>query len=273
MHARVPVTLLTAAAALSCAGAGGASLGYVVPGTPEVSYVIGDTLTLTLDGLGQEMEIGARSRAAYDLRYGPGSEGLSVTASIESLSADVVTPMTEPMAIDEGAIEGDFVFQLDGRGRVSSMASPPSSGGGQVFAAPIVAHALFPRLPDRATTSGDSWVDSVTYRESSDAGETSVRSSLTYTVLGNAETGSGRVLELGVEGTASITQALSIEGANITQTSEVDVVGRVSWNATAGLLEESEMTMEGPGTVRVALLPAALPTSVRWLVRVRRDDP
>jgi hypothetical protein len=256
----------------SCAGAGGASLGYALPSAPEVRYVIGDTLMLSLEGLGQEMEIGARSRATYDVRYGSASDNLRVTASIQSLTADVVTPMTEPMAMDEGMIEGDFVFELDRRGRVVSMSSPQASGGGQVFAAPIVAHALFPRLPDRAVASGASWVDSVTYTEATEAGETSVQSSFTYTVLGDARARGRNVLEIDVGGTAAVTQALSFEGANITQSSNVEVVGRLWWDTAAGLLEELEMTMEGPGTVRVALFPAALPTSVRWLVRVRREE-
>ena len=74
------------------------------------------------------------------------------------------------------------------------------------------------------------------------------------------------------EGTAEVSQALSVEGAAITQASEVDVVGSLSWDRSAGLMYESEVMMEGSGSVRAALLPVALPTRVRWLTRVQLQD-
>jgi len=235
--------------------------------------VVGDTLTIALQALGQPMEIGARSRAEYDLVYAPGGAGPRVTATLTSLAAEVVTPLTEPLAMDEGALAGDFLFELDGRGRASSMSSPEATGAGQVFAAPIVAHTLFPRLSGTAAATGDSWQDSVTYSETTDAGTTSVTSSLTYTVTGSSTVGGRTLLEIGFEGSAEISQALSIEGANITQASEVDVTGSLLWDLAAGILYSSDTTMEGPGRVRVAMLPAELPTRVSWVTHVQRQTP
>jgi hypothetical protein len=138
-----------------------------------------------------------------------------------------------------------------------------------VFAAPVVAHTLFPRLPGRAIADVTSWVDTLTLREETAAGVTQIASDLTYTVVGEARAG-GRVLtEIAFQGTAAVTQDLTLEGARINQSSQVEVVGRFRWDAGAGLLYDSEMSMEGPGTIRIALLPAALPTRVRWLTRVR----
>ena len=256
----------------SCASGGPATLGYSVPSSPQATYVVADTLTIGLQGLGQEMEIGARSRATYDLSYSSGSGGLRATASLASLAADVVTPMTEPMALSEGAIEGEFVFDLDARGHVVSMSSPQATGGGQVFAAPIVAHTLFPRLPGGASTVGDVWEDSVSYSETTDAGETSVTSILTYTVTGEDRSAGRALLEIGFEGAGTVAQALSIEGATITQTSEVQIQGRLHWDLAAGLLYSSETSMEGPGRVRVALLPTELPTRVNWQTRLLLED-
>jgi hypothetical protein len=255
----------------ACAG-GGATLGYIVPASPEVTYVVGDTLTLGLEGLGQEVEIGARSAATYVLRYAAGPNGPTVTATLQSLAADVVTPMTEPMALSEDAIEGSFEFDLDDRGRALSVSSPQATGGGQVFAAPLVAHTLFPRLLGRAASTGDSWVDSVMYSETTEAGETSVVSVLTYTAEGGSQAGGRALTDIAFVGTATVSQALSIEGAAIRQTFEADVSGSLRWDAAAGLLYDSESVMEGRGNVRVALLPAQLPTQVRWVSRVQMRE-
>ncbi len=244
-----------------------------MPSVPEVTYVVGDTLSIELEGLGQEMEIAARSRATYAVRYASGSSGgPRVTATLESLSADVATPLTEPMSLDEGAVEGEFVFEPDSRGRALSTSSPRTSGGAQVFSAPIVAHTLFPRVAGRVVSVGDSWIDSVTYSEENEAGETAVRSRLTYTVVRESMDRGRAILEVDFEGTAEVSQALSIEGAAITQASEVEVVGSLSWDTSAGLMHESEVVMEGTGSVRAALLPVALPTRVRWLTRVQMQD-
>jgi hypothetical protein len=221
------------------------------------------------------MEIAARSAATYALRFTSSGAGVRVSATVEELDASVVMPGASPLSMDEGALAGDFVFELDGRGHASSMSSPQANQlGGQVFAAPLVAHALFPRLPGRVVSAGDSWVDSVTYREEAEAGETQVRSSLTYTVVGEPQMNGRSLLEIGFEGTAQVTQDLDLEGASVVQSSEVEVEGRLLWDTGARVLYESEMTMTGPGSVRIALLPgAALPTRVRWLSRVRlRDD-
>jgi hypothetical protein len=271
MRTRAPFALLAGLLMTSCASAGPSSLAYGVPAPPRVSYAVGDTLTIALEGLGQTLEIGARSRATYDLSYAPGQAGLHVTATLASLAADIVTPMTEPIAMDEEAIVGDFDFELDATGRATSMTSPEASGGGQVFAAPIVAHTLFPRLSGGAASVGESWTDSVTYSETTEAGTTSVASTLTYTVLGETEAGGRALLEIGFAGTAEISQALSIEGATITQASEVDVDGSLEWDVAAGLLYSSESTMAGAGRVRVAMLPAELPTTVRWVTRVQLE--
>jgi len=271
MRIPVPIVLLTSVGLAACAGGGGApSLDYGVPGSPEVTYLVGDTVTIALQGLGQGMEIGALSAATYALRYAPGADGVRVTASIRDLAASVVVPLSEPVSMDEGGLEGEFVFELDRRGRATSMSSPEAAQlGAQVFSAPVVAHALFPRLPGRTVTAGDSWADTVTYTEEGDAGVTEVQSRLTYTAVGEVQAEGRTLSEVTFAGTAQVDQELEVEGARISQASEVEVEGRFRWDPSAGLLYDSEMSMEGEGTVRIALLPASLPTRVRWVTRVR----
>lgn len=273
MRAPKPVLAVLSATLTACAGggAGAPSLGYAVPSPSDLTYAVTDTVTIALEGIGQGMELSARSAATYSVHYGPSPNGMRVTATIDDLAASVVMPLASPITMDESGLAGEFVFELDDRGRVGFMSSPQASQlGAQVFAAPVVAHALFPRLPGRAVSSGDSWVDSVTYQEEGEAGVTEVQSALTYSVTGESQADGRTLLEIAFAGTAEVRQDLSLEGARINQASQVEVEGRFHWDARAGILVDSEMSMSGPGSVQVALLPGAeLPTTVRWLTRVR----
>jgi len=267
------LSIVITSATLACSG-GAPPLGYSAPGMADVTYVVGDTVSIAVQVPGQSLAIGLRSEARYHLDQRPSAGGLHVTAAVESLAADVSVPMTEALSMDETALEGDFTFDLDGRGHVQSMSAPTgSSVGAQIYAAgaPLIAHALFPRLPGRAVAAGDSWADSVSYRTGGDAGESVVTSSLTYTVVGTSQTGGRTLTDIDFGGTAAVTQNMSLEGATITQESELEVTGHLRWDAVAGVLYDSELTMEGPGNVRMALLPAALPTKVTWQTRVRLD--
>ena len=226
MRMRMLATLVLSPLVAACAsGSSGVPLlAYPVP-PASASYLVADTVTISLQGLGQPMEIAARSAANYRLDFGEAPVGLRVTATVEELRADVV------------------------------------------------GHALFPRVAGRAGSPGESWADSVTYSESGDAGETRVTSSLTYEVVGTLEENGRRLLEITFGGSGQVVQDLSVEGARISQSSEVGIEGRLLWDTGAGLAREIDMTMEGPGSVRVALLPgAALPTTVRWRSSVRLQD-
>lgn len=263
-------TVLLASVALAACAAGAPSLSYGVPSPPSRTYVVGDTIGIAVQGLGQSLEIAARSAATYTLRYEPAGSGVRVRATVNDLAADVALPMGEPMAMDESALEGDFVFELDARGRATSLTSPHATAiGGQVFSAPVVAHEIFPRLSGGAVSAGESWTDSVTYTEAVEGGETEVTSNLTYTVADDVQRGGRALTEITFAGTAAVKQDLNVDGARVTQASELEVEGRLLWDVAAGVLAESETTMRGPGTVRIALLPGAeLPTRVTWTTRV-----
>jgi len=275
MRMRMLATLVLSPLVAACASgsSGVSSLAYPVP-PASASYLVADTVTISLQGLGQPMEIAARSIADYRLDFVEAPVGLRVTATVEELQADVVVPMADPLGMDESGLDGSFSFVVDRMGRLTEMASPTAvEVGGQVFSAPVVGHTLFPRVAGRAGSPGESWVDSVTYSESGDAGETRVTSSLTYEVVGTLEENGRRMLEITFGGSGQVVQDLSVEGARISQSSEVEIEGHLLWDTGAGLAREIDMTMEGPGSVRVALLPgAALPTTVRWRSSVRLQD-
>jgi len=275
MRKRVSILTLATAALSACAGSGGPRpLAYAVPALPTAAYVVGDTVSITLAIPGQSMQITARSAGTYRLRFAQVGGGIRVTASVEDLAADVAMPGTDPISMDESAFQGNFVFDLDARGRPSALTSPePGALGAQVFSAAIVGHALFPRLSGGAASVGDSWSDTTTFREEREAGVTELLSALTYTVDGESQMAGRDLLDIGFSGTATVTQNLNMEGAQVGLGSTLELQGTLQWDRAAGVPYSTDLTMTGPGTVRTPLMPGmSLPTRVTWQTRVRLQD-
>lgn len=275
MRRRVPVLILAAAAVSACAGSGGPRpLAYAVPAPPTASYVVGDTVQISLAGLGQSLQITARSAGTYRMRFSSAGGGVRATATVADLMADVAMPGTDPISMDESAFQGDFVFDLDARGHPTALTSPePGALGAQVFSAAIVAHALFPRLSGEVASVGDSWTDTTTFREEREAGVTELLSALTYTVDGESQMGGRDLLDIAFAGSATVTQNVNMEGAQVSLASTLELQGSLRWDRAAGLPYSTDLTMTGPGTVRTPLMPGmALPTRVTWQTRVRLED-
>jgi hypothetical protein len=235
---------------------------------------VGDTVVIALAGLGQSLEITARSAGTYRLRFASAGGGVRVTASVADLTADVAMPGAEALSMDESAFQGEFVFDLDTRGRPTALSSPePGALGAQVFSAAIVGHAIFPRLSGGVASVGESWSDTTTFREEREAGVTELLSALTYTVEGESRMGGRDLLDISFSGTATVTQNLNMEGAQVGLASQLELQGRLQWDRASGLPYSTDLTMTGPGTVRTPLMPGmALPTRVTWQTRVRLQN-
>lgn len=272
MRKRAPFIAVLSVLSAGCAGGGGAgSLSYAVPAPANPSYVVGDTVTISLQGLGQSLEILARSAGTYRTRFTAGANGVRVTADVVDLVADVAMPTADPITMDQDAFDGSFVFDLDTRGRPLALSSPEAKVlGAQVFSAAIVAHAMFPRLPGRVVSVGDTWSDSTVYREEREAGTTEIQSNLTYTVESEATEAGRQLLVVTYAGPAKVTQGLNLDGAQVSLDSDLQAQGTLKWDPAAGLPYSNDLLMEGAGRVRTPLMPGmALPTKVRWQARVR----
>jgi len=278
MRAAVPVRLLSSGALAGCVAAASCATGapaplalaYGLPDPAVVTYFAGDTLSVQINALGQPLELRVGSTAEYGVSYERSGDGLTVTLAVRSLEIDVSLPMVEPMRIDEAIVEGDLVLALDRRGEVTILESPDvEEAASAFFAGPMIAHSLFPGLPGTAVQPGDSWVDTVAFQDDGDTGESSQRSITTYTVIGDTQVEGRSLLEIGFEGTSEMRQTMALQGAEIEQATDMEVVGRVLWDMRRGVMFERETISTGTGTVRVALAPMPLPTRVESRSRVR----
>jgi hypothetical protein len=264
MHRRAPLQVVLLVAAASCAtrSASPPALAYRLPDPAEATYDVGDTITVEVSALGQRLSLGVDMTAAYALGFERGdADGVRVTLGVDDLAARVRAPLAEPIQLDESIVTGNLVFLLGRRGDVTVISMPElAATGGQLLSPIGVAHSLFPRLPGTAVAAGDGWVDTLSYDDA--ASGASAHSILEYTVAGDTVVDGLSLLAIDFTGTSETSQKTTLQGADISQSSEVEVQGRFLWDAGRGLLFQREATTSGTGQVTVAAVPAPLPTTI-----------
>jgi hypothetical protein len=247
------------------------ALAYRLPDQVEMVYAAGDSLAIEINALGQTLELTMSSTATYDVAFARGAaDGVRVTLSVRNLQAQVSLPMAGPLTVDEEIVQGDLVLAVGRRGDVTILESPDvEEAASAFFAGPTIAHSFFPALPGRPVRPGDTWVDTVSYAEDGDTGESSQRSILRYTVLGDTTVDGRSLLEIGFEGTQEMRQTMSLQGADVEQETNLTVEGTVLWDLQRASMFERRSVSRGTGTVRVAAMPTPLPTRVEARSRVR----
>lgn len=263
---------MTMAGATLLASCGGGpptppALAYRVPAEAVASYTVTDTGSISIEALGQSMAIDVAAEASYGLAFARADDGVQVTVSVEDLDATITIPMAGPMSIDESSVAGDLVFTLDRRGDVTVVSTPEiDAAAGQLVPPQQIAHSFFPGLPGTAVSVGDTWTDTIAYEMGA---EGSQRSILEYTVVGDTLVDGSSLLRIAFRGTAEMTQALSMQGTELSQTTNLEMEGRVLWDFQRGIMFERVSSASGTGTVRADLLPAELPTRFEMRSRAR----
>ena len=267
----IPIAL--AASVLAACTSGSPVLRYGLPDPVRATYTASDTVVITVDALGQSLELAVRSSATYGATFSGAPERVRVTLGIEALSAEVSVPMAEPIRMDESLVSGELVFALDPAGDVDVMSSPDvTETGGEFFSGVALAHSLFPGLPGREAKVGDSWVDTVSFEMGSGEAVSSQHDVLEYTVRGEVRRDGRSLVEIGFAGTSEGSQTLSFGVMQVRQTTELQVDGTLFWDPARGLVRERTMRAVGTGSVRVPIAPVALATKVESSSRVRLDD-
>jgi len=261
-RALLPAALLVVAPSCAPGSAVPPALAYELPDPAAATYDVGDTMTVEINALGQSLSLGVDMAAVYGLGFERAQgDAFEVTLAVQDLAAEVSVPMAGPIQLDESIVSGDLVFTVDRRGGVRVTSTPAvSSAGGQLLSPVGIAHALFPALPGTAATAGDGWVDTLSFQDS--VSGLSSHSVLAYTVVGDTVVEGRSLMTIGFTGTSSMSQETSLQGTEVSQTSDLEVEGRLLWDARRGLLFQREATASGTGSVKVAALPAPLPTTI-----------
>ncbi len=273
----VAFTLSGAVAACGTGGGGPPALAYRLPTPAEASYDVLDTATISIEALGQSLDMHVGSVAVYQLGFGRADDGVTVTLTVEDLEATVEVPMAGPITVDESSIAGDLVFTLDRRGEAALVAAPEvDEAAGQLVPPLQIANSFFPALPGTAVRPGDTWVDTISYQGSGAAGTADAGDQLSimeYRAVGDTVVGGTPLLAIAFTGTSEVSNTLSMQGTEIQQSTSLELEGHVLWDLQAGMMFERQTISTGTGRVRVAMLPTELPTRFQAVSRVRLRRP
>lgn len=270
MTKRLLPLLALSSTVVACAGA--PALEYGLPTPDEVRYSYADTSSVRVSVMGQSLELSQRGVAEYAVAFGAAPSGVDVTMTVSELSASISQPMGAPVRIDEDDVAGALVFSLDRRGNAVVSEQPRvEAAASQMVSGLALAHGFFPGLPGRKVATGDGWVDTVSYEGAEGAGRRSETAILRYTVTGDTVVDGRDLLDIAFEGTSEAFAELSVAGMSVSQSSEVELEGRVLWDARAGLMIERRTASTGSGTASVPMSPNPLPIRIRSVQHVRLE--
>lgn len=193
------------------------------------------------------------------------SEGVQITATVESLAGSMDNPMAGNISVDESDVTGSLVFLVAPKGDVSVVSRPTVAGAGaQLGAFAGKAQEFFPRFPGYAVVPGDSWVDTVTWSGGEGGAEFSSSTAYTYTMAGDTVIDGTSLVRISVIGDVETEVKASQGGMNVEQTLTGSTTGDFLWDVERGLLHASDLHRTLAGVVNIPgmnLPPMALKAS------------
>lgn len=230
--------------------------------TPAV-YVQSDTVVVEVDAGGQTLQVDVYSDATLAATFAPAGDGATaVTIDFEAFAARQTNPMGPTTRASEADIQGTLDFVLDPRGRVTVTGEPELSGNAPDFlTGAAMAQTLFPRLPGRAVTPGDTWTDTIRVDSETPSGSIEAESVVTYTAGRDTTVAGRRLLRVDLRSEDQRYVEGSQGGMDLSQDLSGDSEGWFLWDLEAHELVESVTESELTGTMDVAAAP--IPFSVR----------
>ena len=274
---RRPILLLSVALLAACASAvpspaSRPPLAYRVPMPATVEYVVGDTAQVDLQAAGQKFPLSLNAASRWRMEFADTPEGrVRVSATLIDLAARISNPMTADQTADEGSVSGAVVFTLDAQGnsRIVSLPTSSAPAAAQFVSGAGIAYGLFPALPGRTVTPGDSWTDTLSYAEGTGAG-TEVHSVMTYTVVGDSAVGGVSYLMVRTTGISEQSTSGEVSGTDFSQTVAGTTEGHFLWDTRLGVLHSLEYHSDLSGTMILSIVPVPMDVHVRGLLRVER---
>jgi hypothetical protein len=250
------------------------TLAYGSQATNQLTYQHGDTTAVSISVMGQSMEVSQSGVATYGVVFSSAPGGVGVRMSLQDLEASITQPMGAPIQLDESGVQGDLTFVMGRAGNTVSIGERPAvtDETSQMISGLSLAYMFFPGLPGIGAVVGDSWVDTVSFEGEDGPGMRSETSVLTYVMEGDTVVAGRALLRISFSGTSSSEQDLEMGGMDIHQESEAEVLGYVLWDHKESIMFEHHRVATGSGTLRLPIMPIAIPMDVVSTQHTRLED-
>ncbi len=277
MPCKTPFSLLPAALlAAGCASGGPAPtsdpvLGFGLHAVDSARYHVANSTRMSVATPMGDIAVRDASEATLDLAFAAEAGRTKVTAEVTSFEAETENDMTGTQTAANDDVDGPLVFAVNDRGAVEVLSLPETSGiAGERARFTAMAHAIFPRLPNRAATTGLSWTDTVTWSADSD-GNVLVTTAYRYSLAGDTVANGRRLASIAVSGESAVTIKAVESGMAMTTALEGSETGFALWDLERGILHSLVLDQELEGSVELAMggvqdMPVEF--SARWEVQL-----
>lgn len=271
MRVRLTTASVVSLSLAACGGGappGPPALAYDLPRPAAVQYVVGDTATMDIDAGGQAMQAYVASATTLGTSFSRAPEGVEVSMTVEELDAKVTNPLGAVTA-DESGIDGTLTFRMDRKGAATVVSQPElNETSGQFFQPLTLATSLFPRLPGRAATVGESWTDTIRVEGEQGPGTIKATTIMTYTLVGDTVVDGRSALKVTMEGNTETSARGVTTGTDFQQTLSGKVSGWFLWDQQRNLMLESLTDSDARGSMEVTAAPFPLSVRIRSQNRV-----
>ena len=247
-------------------------LAYGMPSAAGVTYQVSDTMVMAIQSPMGPMDMKAFARTTLTVTFEADPGGFRATAQVTDFAGSVTNPMMGAQSMGSEAVQGAVVVVVGPGGVVEMVGGPnlsPEAGQFSLFEG--LGYDVFPTLPARAVTAGDSWTDTLTWSASAQEMETTSTTVRTFT-LGDEIAVDGRSLQsIAVSSTVEISGSGSQGGMTLDQKINGTITGYYYWDAEAGLLHSAELMRDLEGETTMPGMPP-IPMTMKGPQRITREN-
>lgn len=271
MKTMIPAALLLAGAACSSApgpGApapGGAALAWTRPTSAPLTYEIGDTAVVSMDIMGNAMQVNARSASTVAITLARAAAGLDATITFQSVSGEYSTPMGPALTLGDADKPGPTRMTVDPRGAATVTSRPElSTVALQILGSDSYVQRMFVRLPGRAVEPGARWTDTIPVNEEAAGMVTTGRNVVVSTLRGDTTIAGTRLLVIDSEITSTQQVSGSNQGVEVRQSLTGTSTAVTLWDPALGALVQRTETGVLSGSMELpGMGMSGMPVSIR----------
>lgn len=243
-----------------------AALAYRMPSSNPLTYETGDTMAISMNMGGMNVDVAIHASATMQLDFANTGSGLNATLTYLVLSGAFTNSMGPSVTIGEGDKPGPATVSISPSGKVTVVNRPAQIAATvrQVLGSESIYQRLFTRLPGRAVSAGESWVDTLSVNDEAEGMTTSNTMILRSTLAGDTTVG-GRSLKLiRTEGTTETNVSGNVSGIDLRQALTGTISATSLWDTTRGVLIERKEYTTSSGTMDMpAMNMTGIPVSSR----------
>ena len=246
-------------------------LAYTSSPVAGTTYMVADSTLMSMQTPMGPMEMTEVVRATLTVSFEADPAGFRATAEVTEFTGSVGNSQMGTRTIGSSAVGGAIVAVVGPAGLVELVDTPDRSREASQFTIfEELGYDLFPPMPAKVVSAGDSWTDTVTLSSTTGGARTSSTSIRTFTV-GEVVVVEDRSLQMiGVSATVEVSMEMEQGRMAMEQSFSGTQTGNFFWDAEAGLPRAAQLQNEFTGEAKMGRAPPAAIT-VKRIQRIWRE--